>query len=65
MSWNFDSPVYTSDWASTLEGFNVAYIPELPNNLVVQHIHLHLQSCDPFINVVIDDIIPKCVLYGY
>ena len=65
-SWNFDLPIYTPEWASTLEGSDVGYIPELPNNLVEQHICPHLlQSCDPLVKAVIDDIIPKCVLCGY
>jgi hypothetical protein len=64
--WNFVLPVCEPDTKHTIEDPDVAYIPGLPNELVVAPIlHFLLHACDWLLKVVPNDVSLMCDLRGY
>lgn len=63
-SWNFVLPKHEFNMKYTLDQDPiVAYIPDLPKNLVVEHIiSCLLAACDPLVRRVSSDVSPMCNL---
>lgn len=64
MNWNFIVLVNEGpDLTYTIEGLDVAYIPGLPNDLVVQHIlSCVLDGCNPLLCVMSYNMTLMCNL---
>lgn len=63
--WNFVSPVCKRDTKHTIGDPDVAYIPDLPNELVVEYIlPFLLPACDLLLKAVPNDVSHMCNLRG-